>query len=100
MESMVSYHGDDPILRALRDRVVHPHTDTSFIRGWYGPGMKEVVPEQYCSETIEKVNKFLPQMTREQEESFETFDLEGIISDAQESGAIDRWRATLANLSD
>lgn len=100
MESMVSYHGDDPILQALKDRVVRPHTDTSFIRGWYAPGMKEVVPEKYYSETVEKVKKFLPQMTREQEESFESFDLEQIISDAKESGAIDRWLATLADLLD
>lgn len=100
MESMVSYRGDDPILRALRDRVVHPHTDTSFIRGWYGPGLKEAVPELYYSETVEKINRFLPQMTRNQEESFENFDLVGIINDAKESGAVERWETTLAEMLD
>ncbi|MET4061536.1 hypothetical protein ABIB35_003109 [Arthrobacter sp. UYP6] len=71
---MASYSGTDPLLLRLQSRVGSLVQDVSFTGTWYGPAM-DLVPEKYRAGTIEAANRYLPQMTEEQEEAFRNYDI-------------------------
>ena len=99
MEVMSNYAGGDPILSELKERVSHPELNTSFTRGWYEPGIRDMVPPQYYEQTVQNLNRFLPQMTPEQELAFENFSLTSFVESGKESGSVARWMDILPGLA-
>ena len=99
MEVTSNYAGDDPILSELKERVSHPELNTSFTCGWYEPGIRDMVPPQYYEQTVQKLNRFLPQMTPEQELAFENFSLTSFVETGKESYSVARWMDILSGLA-
>lgn len=74
-DALSRYDGNEPRLLALKRRLAPEMNDTSFLHGWYEPGMRAMVPEKYYEDTVARINKHIPMMTREQEAAFEGFDI-------------------------
>ena len=77
--ALANYSGEDPLLLALQKRVDATSWDVSFTRGWYGPSLDTMVPQKYQKGTVERMEKFIPQMTQEQEEQFRNFDMRSVM---------------------
>lgn len=65
--------------------------DTSFVHGWYGPGIDAMVPEQYLYHTRTALSRYVPKMSLAQEHAFETFDIRPKVMEAQKAGLVDEF---------
>lgn len=90
--AMSGYDGSDPLLLALQERVGSNHIDVSFTHGWYPPAM-ELIPEKYREFTVKAVSSFLPAMTADQMEMFQSFNVAELVDAARDS--LDVFRASL-----
>ncbi len=66
-----------PFLRPLRNRL-DTKLDLSLLGSWYSPS-KELVPEKYRLSVIEKISKFMPPMTEEQEQILENWNMDDFL---------------------
>lgn len=98
--TLSDYHGSDPLLNELRTRVQAEAVDVSFTGAWYGPGIDAMVPEKYRASTIAAINRHIPQMTPEQENKFESFDIRPRIAALEERGIIDHFKNALEKNQD
>lgn len=96
MSVLSKYDGDSSLLIELRHRVGARMHDTSFTGGWYGKGMRDMVPERYRAGVQQAASKYIPQMTPEQERAFENFDIRPKIERDKQAGKIGRFTDVLA----
>ena len=66
-----------PFLRPLRNRL-DTKLNLSLLSSWYSPS-KELVPERYRLSVIEKISKFVPPMTEEQEQILENWNMDDFL---------------------
>lgn len=97
--TLQNYEGDSEILNALKDRVVDAESDVSFTKAWYEPGINQMVPEKYRTETKEKILKYIPKMTPEQVREFENYNITGKISRIGKSGRMNDFEEYLEKLN-
>ena len=95
MATLAKYDGDDPLLLALQDRVQAKQYDTSFTHAWYRKGINDMVPEKYRAGVIEKLNKYLPEMTDEQTYLFENFNIKNMLGDYEANALADQFTQIL-----
>jgi hypothetical protein len=66
-----------PALRHLRNRL-DTKLDLNLLDCWYYPSL-ELVPENYRLSVIEKISKYMPSMTKDQERILENWDMDGFL---------------------
>ena len=79
-ENVVTYSiqrvdfGEYPFLRSLRNRL-DTKLDLSLLGCWYSPSLV-LIPESYRIKVMEKISKFMPAMSMEQEQVLENWDMD------------------------
>ena len=66
-----------PFLRPLKNRL-DTKLNLSLLSSWYSPS-KELIPERYRLSVIEKISKFVPPMTEEQEQLLENWNMDDFL---------------------
>ena len=66
--------GEYPFLRLLRNRL-DTNLDLSLLNSWYSPS-QVLIPESYRMTVVEKISKFMPPMSKIQEEILESWNMD------------------------
>ncbi|MGP5292731.1 DUF6395 domain-containing protein [Brachybacterium tyrofermentans] len=93
--ALSGYAGNDPLLNAIVRRTGAHDFDYTFTTGWYGPGMDAMVPRKYLEETRRRASAYVPEMTKTQQHSFETFDITPNINVLSSEGRVHEFLGAL-----
>ena len=74
-----------PFLRHLRKRL-DMGLNLELLDSWYSPS-QELVPESYRFSVVEKISRYLPVMSKEQEGVLESWDMSSFLSSEQSKRA-------------
>ena len=69
--------GEYPFLRLLRNRL-DTNLDLSLLSSWYSPS-QVLIPESYRMAVVGKISKFMPPMSKIQEEILESWDMDNFL---------------------